>query len=96
MIQEHIGHQLESDKLGDQLSLRIPKARLRTASNKNTDAGRCWQQRLTTANEIPPAIGMPGGISFAGRVAKSGEGAAACRGAGVQGYLEEPFWSAIV
>ena len=48
-IQEYIRHQLEEDKLGVQLSLPYPAARLRAASSRNADArfamrllGRCW------------------------------------------------------
>ena len=48
-IQDYIKHQLESDKLGEQLSLPYPGSRLRAASNRNANVrsqerllGRSW------------------------------------------------------
>ena len=68
-IAEYIRHQLEEDKMGEQLALRSLVTRLRVASNRNANVrsymrllGRRWQESLTGAYGEPPA--MPVGPLF--------------------------------
>ena len=69
-IAEYIRHQLEEDKMGEQLALPFRVTRLRVASNRNANVrsymcllGHRWQESLTGAYGEPPA--MPVGPLFA-------------------------------